>query len=516
MNSAVPVGRAATFVLVAFTLTEYIDQTQHSALMNESPRDSHLFDLFCGAVETALEYVRLAKTGQTHIGKHDNWPELRWHEKSGLPWVTTSSESPENYADAISGIYGMLFGLGMGENEKPLDFRKEEKFIALVEYAKTQPRLANYLNFEFHDFGTSHLQGMVADILDRYIHVYKTKELDRENLLPIYLPLEARLFDEVLPIVIAVPILFLKFDLPHFDISDFISIQTISEELHLARGWPGPFGSADNSIVESAATHALFIRNRSVENKDWFKLGQREMSLESYPVEEINTFFAAVGIATGYPTGYAEMLALPVGWASSYVADLIPVDGPSVENYPPFFKEGYWQGEVPTVSSVEADMIRETFVNLQQVLATKYAHKVRLAVNRLNLSSTRTTDEDGVIDSMIAMEALLSDGTQEMTHKVAMRLAGLYKIADLRRADEVFMEMKRIYTFRSKIVHGDTDLEKYRKITRGDETIWTVHAAVEHLRTAFLVLVNHPAFLDPTKIDKFLLTDKLPDASKPA
>jgi hypothetical protein len=42
----------------------------------------------------------------------------------------------------------------------------------------------------------------------------------------------------------------------------------------------------------------------------------------------------------------------------------------------------------------------------------------------------RTTDEDGIIDAMIAMEALLSDGTQEMAHKVSMRLAGLYKIAD--------------------------------------------------------------------------------------
>ena len=129
-------------------------------------------------------------------------------------------------------------------------------------------------------------------------------------------------------------------------------------------------------------------------------------------------------------------------------------------------------------------------------------------MDRLNLSSMRTTDEDGVIDAMIAMESLLSDGTQEMTHKVAMRLAGLYKIADPPRAEQAFMEMKRIYTFRSKIVHGDADTDKYREIDRNGEKISAVTAAVEHLRNAFAVLIRHPTLLDPRRIDSFLLNDK--------
>jgi len=483
----------------------------HPGIVSTSPKDPRLFKLFCGTIETALEYVRLAETRKTHMGKHDNWPELRWHEESGLPWVTTSSQGPENYADAIVGLYSLLYAIGLGE--KPLDFSKEKNLVALIEYVKTQPRLLNYLDFHI-DFGTTHLQGMIANILDRYIHVNKTKELDPAKLLPIYLPMESRLFDPVLPIVIAVPILFLKFELPLFQLSKFISIETIPDELHLARAWHGSFGSSDNSLVESAATHALFIRNRSIENESWFKLGQREMSPESYPVEEIDTFFAAIRIATGYPTGYAEMLTVPVGWASSYAADIIPVEGPSVENYPPFFKKGYWQEEVPTVSSGEADSVRQAFDDLQQAFSTKHARKVRLAMNRLNLSSMRTTDEDGIIDAMIAMEALLSDGTQEMTHKVSMRLAGLYKIADPSRSEEVFTEMKRIYGFRSKIVHGEADLDKDREITRRGTKISTFDAAVEHLRCAFAVLVKHRALLEPTKIDKFLLTDKLREGTE--
>ena len=91
------------------------------------------------------------------------------------------------------------------------------------------------------------------------------------------------------------------------------------------------------------------------------------------------------------------------------------------------------------------ESIGEIFGNLQQALDTKLGQKIRLAIHRLNLSSMRTTDEDGVIDAMIAMEALLSDGTQEMTHKVAMRLAGLCKLKGDSRCEQAFKEMKQIY-----------------------------------------------------------------------
>ena len=160
------------------------------------------------------------------------------------------------------------------------------------------------------------------------------------------------------------------------------------------------------------------------------------------------------------------------------------------------------------VSSVDGTRIKEVFENLQCALGTKRGGKVRLAMHRLNLSALRTTDEDGVIDAMIAMEALLSDDAQEMTHKVAMRLAALYKIVDSARSEQAFKEMKRIYAFRSKIVHGDADLDKYRTLDRGGVRVPAVDAAVEHLRTAFTVLVKNQTLLDPAKIDSFLLTGR--------
>jgi hypothetical protein len=278
--------------------------------VSTSPKDAHLFELFCGAIEVGREYVRLAETGKTHIGNHDNWSELLWHE-NGLPYITYTSQGPKNYADAIQGFYSFLYALNTAEPAP--DFSKEPKFLALIEYAKTQPRLREYFLYDKgRDFDATSLHSTVGYILDRYVHVNKITTLERDKLLPVYLPIERHLLDEVLPIVVMVPILFLKFELQQFDINEFIWVEKLSDELQLARGWRGSFGHSEPSLVESAATHGLFISNRSIENKTWFQ--HWTMQAESYPVEEIDTFFSAIRISSGYSTGYAQMFELPVGW----------------------------------------------------------------------------------------------------------------------------------------------------------------------------------------------------------
>ena len=90
---------------------------------------------------------------------------------------------------------------------------------------------------------------------------------------------------------------------------------------------------------------------------------------------------------------------------------------------------------------------------------------------------------------MVATEALLSDGTQEMTYKVALRLAALYKFMHSDHTEQVFREMRQIYTFRSKIVHGDSGLEKHRYLKRGDTSISSAMQRLSILRTAFAVLI---------------------------
>jgi hypothetical protein len=467
--------------------------------------DSRFFDLFCGAFDTGLQYVRRAEAGKAYIRTHENWPEIEYHENNGLPNVKSTGKSPKDYGGAIQFSFSSI--LRLIDDEQPPDFRKEPTFISLVDYAKTEPRLKQYLLFDFDDYAPTKLLGVVAYALDRYVNTTKQLDLDREKLLPIYVLLEQNLFRSTLPVAVVVPILFLKFDFSQVQIGEHIAVEELSDEFHLARGWRGPWGVSDNSLVESAATHGLFIRNLSMSNENWIKASQVHVDPESYPIEKIDTFFAALRIATGYPTGYAQMVLLPIGWADHYAANITPLSGPEMEKYPPFFKHGYWREEVPTVTSGQADHAKRLFNGLRQIFQTDDAKKVRLSMNRLNLGTIRSSDEDGIVDSMIALEALLSDGNQEMTHKVALRLAALYKLSDPARAVEAFAEMKRIYAFRSKLVHGSPDLEKGREIDRGSKKVSATDAAVEHLRHAFATLIKNPSLLDPKKIDTFLLTD---------
>jgi len=208
------------------------------------------------------------------------------------------------------------------------------------------------------------------------------------------------------------------------------------------------------------------------------------------PLIEPDGFHRAPKV-TGYPTGYAQLIARPLGWADGYTANLIPVHKASVRNYPPSFEEGRWNEAVPTVNTSQMAEISELYLKLRDGFAekrwnSKGEKRISVAIRRLNLSSMRTNIEDSVLDAMIGLEALLSDGNQEMTHKVAMRMAGLYKISALTKSLLALQEMKHLYQIRSTIVHGGT-VDKDQTLRRDGQKIGVADAAIEHLRMALKI-----------------------------
>ena len=66
-------------------------------------------------------------------------------------------------------------------------------------------------------------------------------------------------------------------------------------------------------------------------------------------------FFAALRLATGIETGYAQILMIPRKWTFEYLADLIPSYGVTVRRYPNHFDNYGWSShQIPIVSSAEA------------------------------------------------------------------------------------------------------------------------------------------------------------------
>ena len=167
-------------------------------------------------------------------------------------------------------------------------------------------------------------------------------------------------------------------------------------------------------------TH-LCLRTTRSRTRIWHLCGMFSGNSESYPLNVIDGFFAALRLITGYPTGYAQLVVLPLGWASDYKAEWCDFKQRPSGTLPPWFEKGYWNEDVPLVTTKQMQEVASLYLTIQKL----NEKRLTVALRRFNLNSLRRNAEDGLLDAMIGLEALLSDGNQEMTYKVALRMAGL-------------------------------------------------------------------------------------------
>jgi hypothetical protein len=66
----------------------------------------------------------------------------------------------------------------------------------------------------------------------------------------------------------------------------------------------------------------------------------------------------------------------------------------------------------------------------------------------------RAAEADRVVDLCIGLEALLSDPKGETTYKIAVRGSAFLAHTGVTNASEFYRALKRVYGFRSAIVHA--------------------------------------------------------------
>ena len=111
-----------------------------------------------------------------------------------------------------------------------------------------------------------------------------------------------------------------------------------------------------------------------------------------------------------------------------------------------------------------------------------------IAVQRFNSSYQRANQPDRLLDLLIAFEALLSDDSQAVGYKIALRCVKLLG-EPLPQMEDDFKFLKRVYNARSKIVHG----------TLGDTTEEDCDRAESLLRRTILRLLH--LWKDGKKVD---------------
>ena len=92
-------------------------------------------------------------------------------------------------------------------------------------------------------------------------------------------------------------------------------------------------------------------------------------------------------------------------------------------------------------------------MNILENQGGKHRLDVALIMYYKSASSSAIFDVSNFINLITALEALYSDGTMELRHKISMR-AALFTELDISKRRQLFEDLKKMYDARSKLVHG--------------------------------------------------------------
>ena len=461
--------------------------------------------LLIDAIREGTQLIRAIIEKGTRISTYHEWTSLSVN-KNKVPSLNTSHFSgPPEYRNCFHSYSGT-----------PAIIESEvESFKTFVKFVVSDLNLLEKLNpfkipvdeYKTHDLRDSILLSIIKDGIERYLHIYKDEGFSEANAKIIVDQILNYYFATILDIDIVVPILFIDFEFNSWDIGNNIEIRRLTELEQMSRASVKSTNASVSEHVLSSASHAVVFKNWEVKNTDNYSHYLHDIN--TYPLAQIDKFFAAIRIVKPIDTGYAQVLAVAKSWFHHCKADLPHIEGVSTRSYSSKLEDYYWNvPALPMISGDEMKKIADIFNRLYD--CTENA--INLSIKRLNQCLIREAEEDSVLDATIAFEALLSDdGNQEMTHKLAMRVAALAKfdISFDKTPQEAFKDIKAIYSHRSAIVHGSKNLSKKRVLRLADNTeITTLSLAIEYLRFVLSTLVKNPEFRTPQIIDQNLLLGK--------
>lgn len=346
---------------------------------------------------------------------------------------------------------------------------------------------------------------VLAKMIDRYIHLAGT-ELIEPAFLECYLPIESAIFSEILIYSIYVPIVCARFEFQEYDLASNVRIVKMSDELQVARFDGFTYqGYSVHMFVAQAATHALVIENCSMPN---INMWANEIDWRRQTIDNV---FASIRTASRIPLGYAQLVQVPNGWAHSYKWTIRTIAKIFVRSYPPQLEDGGWRRADNTIHKAEIETAHEI---LTAFMGENQRH-LALPLRRINAACLRDNPEDVVLDVAMALESLLTPGEKtEITHKLALRIAAATRLLPESKIkpSEMFAAIKRLYDYRSALVHGNRGRDKpgKDKIKLSDIEINADDFALEVLRILIHVFVRRSEVLrEPNLLDVNVLLDRV-------
>lgn len=477
------------------------DVAAADAIPERQPIDSALYEAVREVVLEARSQFIEYRDGGGWVSKVSE--VFSYNEfNSGLPHLTRDldSEIPD---------YKAPFGPNPGE-WNPIAYGEWPSVKALVALAAGHEglRRTSYFANLFSDDERSELlyqheiAGLPIDVFARLMYV-DGDGFDETELCSVYCELEAGRLQRELPISILVPIACTRIEPEDAQIVPQIRVIALSTAQQLARAsdFDSPLSSV-NETVAMAASHALQIENAQMKNREG-AMADPYMSLGFYPTAEINRFFDALRVVTGLDTGYAQLYIAPQGWAQHFKLDLPTImPGASARRYPPKFDHYGWLGEKESVSARQLAEVAELYDALVK------RDRLALAARRLSAGMLRETSDDAILDLLIGLEAALSDekSKTEVTHKLALRSAAVLAGSNDFIPTDVFARVKKLYEYRSAVVHGNAKhIVKLKTIEIDGSRVASTELAAYYLREVIRVLARREDLTNAREIDEKLI-----------
>ncbi|UQZ56518.1 hypothetical protein C2H96_19510 [Bacillus subtilis] len=461
----------------------------------------HLYNVTSSAFEKINSIIR---EGKTYIPRYFNWPVMSKEFENGLPRFSEDSFSEKRPID--------YKGFFEGQEKQPqVKITELDGYNEYEQYAMANTDLAKKYAPPSGDVNGKVFKVMIQllfeSLVERYFNLYGFNDtFDLEKFKYIYIPIENSIYDEELFIDIVVPLLFVKFDFDFLKLNDNTYIERMDEIMQLSRTGITEYSVPVNKTALNATTHALVLKKYSFKNDSYWNVFNLLKDERAYPLDVIDTFVNCIRIALNLETGYTQLIARPDEWCDSYKANLTPIYGTLVRAYPSKFDKYYWLSpNIPTIKQEQMQHIGEMFCKIQ----SEPSQKLKIANQRLKYCYLRDNEQDAVIDAMIALETLLTDDEKtELNHRISLRMAVLLPLSkEITHAPiEIFKTVKKIYDYRSAIVHGNPKADNKREIRlEGTSPVPVIEKAIEYLRLVISIMIENPQYLKASKIDEELL-----------
>lgn len=351
----------------------------------------------------------------------------------------------------------------------------------------------------------SEIRHLVISIVERFLFITgeSCKDSIEESIKP-YIEEALRYYlSDKLFVKLCIPVCLTTFEEDEIKLADGIQIVRMNEKFQMARQHSCKYEVVSEDWIAACATHMIILDSYCYESNTDFSFDQISKDYNSYPLQKIDEIIGIIRIVTGYTIGYEQLLMQPDGWIHGFYADLPAVYGAKSHFVNSKELSTFWMYlPVSTITKEQSNRICDLY---KKLIACN--GKLDFALRRYNRCVLREEIDDQVTDACIGLESLLSgDAKTEITYTISNRVPVVFSDIKEPWSQNSRKLLKKIYSLRSRIVHGSKIADKDKYCNIDDVKYYLPELAIKYLRQTIIFMLDHPKFLKSEEFDSYIDT----------